>query len=108
MHQKAGRFGRFYAVMMMSPGCGLARPGRGLDFLDTERYLPMRTILGQRRVSKTRLVCAMPDSIDSRALNWAGVDAGLRSRIMFACEQEGLGTRLVKLMLQRYCSTSEV
>ena len=47
MHQKAGRSGRFYAVMMMSPGRGLARPGRGLDFLDTERYLPTRTILAR-------------------------------------------------------------
>ena len=45
MHQKVGRSGRFYAVMMMSPGRGLARPGRRLDFVDTERYLPTRTIL---------------------------------------------------------------
>ena len=52
MHQKAGRSGRFYAVMMMSPGRGLARPGRGLDFLDTERYLPTRTILARGEVSK--------------------------------------------------------
>ena len=52
MHQKAGRSGRFYAVMMMSPGRDLARPGRGLDFLDTERYLPTRTILARGEVSK--------------------------------------------------------
>ena len=49
MHQKAGRSGRFYAVMMMSPGRGLARP---LDFLDTERYLPTHTILARGEVSK--------------------------------------------------------
>ena len=49
MHQKAGRSGQFYAVMMMSPGRGLATPGRGLDFLDTERYLPTRTILARSR-----------------------------------------------------------
>ena len=28
--------------MMMSPGRGLAVPGRGLDFLDTDRLLPTR------------------------------------------------------------------
>ena len=28
---KAGRSGRFYAIMMMSPGRGLARHGRGLE-----------------------------------------------------------------------------
>ena len=77
MHQNVGRSGRFYAVMMMSPGRGLARPGRGLDFLDTERYLPTRTVLARGEVRRS--VCSR-----SRALNWAGVDAGLRSNLFSA------------------------
>ena len=77
----------------MSPGRGLAWPGRGLDFLDTERYLPARTILATGEVSRS--VRAMPDSIDSRsrALNWARVNAGLRAN-------RSLGTKLYKSIMR--------
>ena len=79
MHQKAGRSGRFYAVMMMSPGRGLARPGRG----SIQNTTCPRALYWPKASQSARSVCAMPHPINStsRALKWAGVDAGLRSNL---------------------------
>ena len=81
MHQKAGRSGRFYAVMMMSPGRGLTRPGR----FGVPRYraLPAHAhYTGQRRSQQDRCApCQTRSTQDLERSTGPGVDAGLRSNL---------------------------
>ena len=95
LFQKAGMSGRFCDVMMMWPGCGLAR---------SPQFCYVMMMSPERGLAKTwswfgLLAKPRPCDIIITSQNRPDLPAfwnrfEIIARVMFACEREGLGTRL--------------